>query len=107
MMRFVILAALVVLTACQPAPPRAVRSGQAEAVVVRGAPPPSRVGADTCGIAQSGITVGMTREQVMDVEILGPVRVVRPGDVVTLDFLENRLNIGMDDMDRVVRLTCG
>lgn len=35
------------------------------------------------------------------------VRVVRPNDMVTQDFRDNRLNIALDERDRVTRLYCG
>jgi hypothetical protein len=35
------------------------------------------------------------------------VRVIRPDTMVTQDFRENRLNIALDERDRVTRLYCG
>jgi hypothetical protein len=35
------------------------------------------------------------------------VRVIRPGTMVTQDFREDRLNIALDDGDRVTRIYCG
>ena len=36
-----------------------------------------------------------------------PVRVYHEGDAVTMDFIEERLNVVLDEDDKVVRLTCG
>lgn len=35
------------------------------------------------------------------------LRWIRPGDAVTMDFREDRLNINLDAQDRVERFTCG
>jgi hypothetical protein len=37
----------------------------------------------------------------------GMVRWVRPGQAVTMDYREDRLNIMLDDKDRITRLSCG
>lgn len=34
-------------------------------------------------------------------------RVIRPGDAVTEDYSESRLNVDLDAGDRIVRLWCG
>jgi hypothetical protein len=35
------------------------------------------------------------------------IRWIRPGDMVTMDFSPNRLNIHLDERHRVQRLSCG
>lgn len=37
----------------------------------------------------------------------GAVRWIRPGDVVTMEYREDRLNIELDDRQRVQSLRCG
>ncbi len=37
----------------------------------------------------------------------GPLRWIRPGDVVTMDYREDRLNIELDERQRVKGLRCG
>ena len=37
----------------------------------------------------------------------GAVRWVRPGDMVTMDYREDRLNIHLDAKNRVTRIACG
>lgn len=37
----------------------------------------------------------------------GRVRVLRPGDMMTMDHLPERLNVHLDDKDRVSELRCG
>jgi hypothetical protein len=35
------------------------------------------------------------------------IRWIRPGDVVTMDYREDRLNIHLDGQNRVLRFICG
>ena len=35
------------------------------------------------------------------------LRVIRPGDAVTKDYREDRLNIDLDAKDRITRIWCG
>jgi hypothetical protein len=35
------------------------------------------------------------------------VRVIRPGQAVTMDYSAQRLNVELDKADRVARLSCG
>lgn len=35
------------------------------------------------------------------------IRVIRPGQMVTMDYLEDRLNIDLDESDVIVNLRCG
>jgi len=35
------------------------------------------------------------------------IRVIRPGNMVTMDFREDRLNVKLDASDRVTGLNCG
>ncbi len=51
--------------------------------------------------------VGMHHDDLLRIRILGPVRVIRPGDIVTMDFRSNRLNISLDANGRVTRVYCG
>lgn len=69
--------------------------------VVAGAP------AETCGADRFQTLVGLTHDDLLQIEILGPVRVIRPDDAVTMDFLPSRLNIVLDGEDTVVRVVCG
>ncbi|MEM1302170.1 MAG: I78 family peptidase inhibitor [Pseudomonadota bacterium] len=60
-----------------------------------------------CGAHRLGNLVGLGLEDLMRIEILGPVRVIRPSDAVTEDFFPARLNIYLTSSDTVARLTCG
>lgn len=37
----------------------------------------------------------------------GKIRTIRPGDAVTMDFRENRLNVELGEDGRIKRLRCG
>lgn len=60
-----------------------------------------------CGADAQQSLIGATYEQLLKTEILGPVRTIRPGDVVTEDFRPNRLNIALTQDDRVASVYCG
>lgn len=36
-----------------------------------------------------------------------PVRILRPGDAVTEEYSDRRLNVILDDKDRITALSCG
>lgn len=36
----------------------------------------------------------------------GPVRIIRPGDAVTMDYRADRLNVMLDDQDVITGLAC-
>lgn len=60
-----------------------------------------------CGADRYGDLVGAPYEALLKVRILGPVRVIRPGDAVTEDWQPDRLNIFLTDTDAVKSLSCG
>ena len=35
------------------------------------------------------------------------LRIIRPGDMVTEDYLENRLNVDLDENEVITRIWCG
>lgn len=35
------------------------------------------------------------------------MRVTRPGQAVTMDFRQDRVNVELDENDKIVRVTCG
>ena len=37
----------------------------------------------------------------------GHVRIIRPGDAVTMDYIESRLNISLNEDDEIVEVICG
>jgi hypothetical protein len=76
---------VVLLAACGPAPPPA-------------AP-------DACGASPRADLVGRPVQLALD---LPPgARIIRPGDAVTEDFSDTRLNVFLDAQDVITALTCG
>ena len=89
MRRLILL--LPLLAACAPAPRGWVLY------------PPAR----DCGAAA---LQGLTGQPLAALPASGPwvaLRVIRPGDAVTEDFSESRLNVSLDGADRIAALTCG
>lgn len=65
---------------------------------------------DPCGAASLEHLVGQPFPDANELEALdlpGPVRVIAPGQAVTMDYIDSRLNIETDDDGNVVRLRCG
>ncbi len=62
----------------------------------------------TCGANALQHLIGKSRE---DVEAMTfdakNVRIIRPGMMVTMDHIESRLNILLDENNRVSRVYCG
>jgi hypothetical protein len=92
MARLALIPLALVLSACVPAY-LVVRAANADKTV------------DTCGVAARKALVGQPLQPLSD---LPPgARIIRPGDAVTEDFSETRLNIFLDSQDIVTSLTCG
>ncbi len=100
-MKYVFAIALVALTGCAatPTPPSA------------GGPPPGGsfpTGLDnTCDGERYGTLVGQDATVLERVMILGQVRVVRPGSVVTQDYRPERMNFNIGADGRIASITCG
>jgi len=99
MLRFLAAGVALITIGCAPVPPPAP-----EAV------PLQRAGSCEASKAQS--LVGRQRSEALGAEALRltgarDLRWIRPGDMVTMDFREDRLNIHVDAQRRVTRLRCG
>ncbi len=73
-------------------------------------PPPVGCGAEAlAGQTGERVTGTSINAQVGgdSVRSRGIVRIIRPGDVVTQDYNENRLNLELDGADRLARAYCG
>jgi len=67
---------------------------------------------DACGASHVADLVGRTRSDELVAEVARRsgarrVRWIRPGDVVTMDYSPERLNVHLDDRDRIQRFACG
>ena len=96
-------ALLMVTTGCTPLPPAAA---QEENVPVHG-----ESGA-RCDGSRAQALVGRPATAELGAEALRltgsrALRWIRPGDMVTMDYREDRLNIHLDAQNRVARLQCG
>ena len=65
-----------------------------------------------CDAGQAAELVGREASQALGAEALRRtgatgLRWIRPGDVVTMDYREDRLNIHLDGRGRVARFACG
>lgn len=87
------LAPLVLLAACAQPP------------LPQPAPPPQTE--DSCNAAQYAGLVGQDATALERELIMGPVRVIRPGMAVTMDFSPTRINFAIDGANRISRITCG
>lgn len=63
--------------------------------------------ADACGAAGAQAFVGGPASALFATTFTQPVRFIRPGDVVTMDFREDRLNFDIDAGEVVTRAYCG
>ena len=90
---------LFVLGACAPAP---VEEAPAEPPVVSGL---ETRAPDTCGAANYADLLNQPREAAASVP--EPKRVVGPGDIVTSDYIPNRVNIGVNEAGIITELGCG
>jgi hypothetical protein len=88
---FPALAALV-LAACEP---------MAET------PEPVPAEEDACGASGLQDLVGQDVSVVAAMTFLAPMRIIRPGEAVTMDFNPARLNVELDAADVIVRVYCG
>lgn len=83
---------LVILTGCAALPPPAQLPPQSE---------------DTCQAANYANLVGLDATALERTLLLGKVRVIRPGDLVTMDFLSDRINFMIDADNRIATINCG
>jgi|EndMetStandDraft_4_1072995.scaffolds.fasta_scaffold304451_2 hypothetical protein len=91
----------------QPAPPSASPDQEPGATI--GAPSP---GVDACGAAK----LGDYRNQLPSTETMARIRetvghdrirAIHPGDAVTMDFRDDRLNVDIDENGRIKLFRCG
>lgn len=63
---------------------------------------------DPCGAGQLAALIGApVPEALEDLPVPGPVRVIRPGQRITMDHIPQRLNIELDADGIVTGLRCG
>jgi hypothetical protein len=62
---------------------------------------------DTCRAADYGPLIGQPATALERVLLLGKVRVIRPGQPVTMDFWPDRINFLIDDAEVITAINCG
>ena len=72
-----------------------------------GAPQPPQVVEDACGAAGLQGLVGQDESALAGMRFKGPMRLIRPGMAVTMDYSAERLNITLHDAGRIESVTCG
>lgn len=70
-------------------------------------PPLPAPSEDTCNATPRAALIGQPATALERVYILGPVRIIRPGEGVTMDFSPARINFDLDATDRIARIFCG
>lgn len=62
---------------------------------------------DTCGAAPYATLIGQRDTALERVLILRQVRVIRPGQAITMDFRPERINFVIDEQSLIARIYCG
>ncbi len=62
---------------------------------------------DTCGARDYENLIGQDATALERVLLLGPVRVIRPGDAVTMDFRPDRVNFKISENETIRAVDCG
>ena len=62
---------------------------------------------DTCGAADFAYLIGQDATALEKTLLLGPVRVIRPGDAVTMDFRPDRINFKIAENETIQTIDCG
>ena len=68
--------------------------------------PPAEPAYD-CGASDLQYLVGQPGRVLDGMRFSQELRVIQPGTAVTMDFKADRLNIWLNDFDRIERVTCG
>jgi hypothetical protein len=93
MHRPIVIVLAVLLAACTPEEPPVV--------------PPPLPPADACGASGLQSLVGRPATVLETMKFAGPLRIIRPGMAVTMDYSPGRLNIEIDKGGRISRVSCG
>ena len=105
---FPILAALA-LVACEAPTGGSVPPSDAPPVLGGDMPAPvlPSPADDTCGASGLVSYIGQDASVLDAARVANPIRVIRPGDAVTMDFNAQRLNFELDELGEVERIRCG
>lgn len=90
-MKRLIATALLLLAACEPLPPGG----------------PSLPPDDACGASGLQDLVGQSTSVLAAMTFPAPMRVIKPGMAVTMDYSPERLNLDVDAAEIITRVYCG
>ena len=62
---------------------------------------------NACGAAELQGLVGQRASVLDTMRFSQPTRIIRPGEAVTMEYGPNRLNIEINEADRIARVSCG
>lgn len=62
---------------------------------------------NACGAASFQSLIGQPFAVLAATTFIGPMRIIRPDTVVTMDYVAERLNIYLDEDDVITGFTCG
>ncbi len=62
---------------------------------------------DTCSAGRFADLIGQKATALETILLLGPVRVIRPGDAVTMDYLPDRVNFIIAENETIRMIDCG
>ena len=65
------------------------------------------VDADTCQGAQYAPLLDQDQTALERVLIMRQIRIIRPGDMVTMDYRAERINFAIDEQGKISRIYCG
>ncbi len=103
-MRLVLtFATLLGLAACSTSAP--ITGGEQPRQPVTGSYPTGMD--DSCGAEAYAVLIGQDATALERILILREVRVIRPGSIVTQDYLPQRLNFRVNTAGVISELTCG
>lgn len=60
-----------------------------------------------CGAGELQGLIGRNAAALETMQFAGPLRVIRPGMAVTMDYSPSRLNIEVDAREIITRVSCG
>lgn len=99
MMRYAAPFMLMLATACTGPAPIAPQQGTPRPTM----PSPAE---DTCNAARYAGLIGQDATALERVLILSQVRVIRPGQAVTMDYRAERINFNVDEGNRITSIIC-
>lgn len=69
--------------------------------------PDGGIGGDSCGTSALQQFLGQPASALDAVRLSQPFRIIRPGEMVTMDYLPERVNFRVGPDGRIVEITCG